>query len=102
VSNAPECRFQTDYPTLVAEETKMTTLTAAKRDDAKTLLEDHQLVCDALDHVGKATWATSMYLIHDDGDDVTVNFNHTIAKKALSEQRGWIEKELAKLGIEIK
>lgn len=80
-----------------------TTLTTAKRDDAKALLEDHQKVCDALDQVSKASWASVMCLATEkDNDSVEVNFHHTIARKALLEQKEWTEKELAKLGIEIK
>lgn len=81
----------------------MTTLTTKKRDDAKALLEDHQKVSDALDQVDKVTWVSVMCLANEkDNDSVEVSFHHTIARKALKEQKDWTAKELAKLGLEIK
>lgn len=80
----------------------MTKLTAKKRDDAKDLLEDHQKVTDALAQVSKASWGSCLCLANDkDNDSVEVNFNYSIAKRALLEQKEWVEKELKKLGIEI-
>lgn len=80
----------------------MTKLSLKKRDDAKVLLEDHQKVCDALTHVSKATWVSSIFVTHQDGnDDVSVDLHHELAKSALTEQKQWIEAELAKLGIEV-
>lgn len=80
----------------------MTKLSIKKRDDAKALLEEHQSVCDALEHVSKTTWIASIFLTHLDGkDDVSVELTHGLAKSVLLEQKQWIEAELAKLEIEI-
>lgn len=80
----------------------MTKLTEKKRDDAKALLEEHQLVSDALLNVGKSGFAIDMFVNkEDDGDSTEVPMQYVIAKRALIEQKAWIEKELAKLDIEI-
>ena len=78
-------------------------LSIKQRDDAKALLADHQSVCDALTHVSKTTWAASIYLTHQDGnDDVVVDLHHGLAKSTLLLQKSWIETQLVELGIEIK
>lgn len=80
----------------------MTKLSIKQRDDARALLDDHQSVCDALEHVSKVTWTTAMYVTHEDSnEDVVVGLRHEFAKSTLVEQKKWIEKELVKLGIEV-
>lgn len=77
-------------------------LTTKNRDDAKSLLEDHQKVCDAIQQVGKPSYLACMSVLNEkDNDSTEVAFNYNIAKRALAEQKEWVEKELAKLGIEI-
>jgi hypothetical protein len=77
-------------------------LTEKKRDELKSLLEDHEKAIDALRFVRRSTWSPVLEVVHDDGQDsVTVPLNYLIAERVLREQKQWIEKELGKLGIEI-
>ncbi len=81
----------------------MQMLTEKQRDDVKALLEDHQKVTDALFNIGKASWfATMLVANEDDNDSADVGLNHVVAKRALTEQKIWVEAQLKKLGIEIE
>lgn len=78
----------------------MIILTLKKRDDTKALLEGHQKVSDALAHVRRATWYSTLSVTHDDGnEDVIVELHYQIAERSLKEQKTLIEKELSKIGI---
>jgi hypothetical protein len=73
-----------------------------KRDDVKALLSDHQAVTDALVNLSKSGFVTQITVSKDDDSDFTsVDLTHFIAKRALTEQKNWIEAELKKLGIEL-
>lgn len=74
-----------------------------KRDDVKSLLADHQAVTDALLNAGKSIFKTEIMVSKEDDNDFTsVDLTHQIAKRALTEQKAWIEAELKKLGIELE
>lgn len=80
----------------------MTKLNTKKRDDVKSLLEDHQAVTDAIANQAKSSFSTDINVSSDDDNDfTTVGLTHVIAKKALSDQKAWIEAELKKLDIEL-
>ena len=80
----------------------MTKLTEKKRDDAKSLLEDHQKVTDALFNLGKSGFNCMAFVNNEDDNDSTeVDLTHAIAKRALTDQKKWIEEQLAKLEIEL-
>ena len=82
----------------------MIKLTEKKRDDAKSLLEDHQKLCDALLVVGKPGWERLLFLNGPENrgeDNVEIALNYDLTKRTLTEQKKWTEKELAKLGIEL-
>lgn len=77
-------------------------LTPKARDDVKSLLEEHQAVSDALVNHGKSGFDSSLSVGNDDSNDfTTVNLTYIIAKRALTEQKVWIEAELAKRGIAV-
>jgi hypothetical protein len=81
----------------------MTKLSEKKRDAAKCLLEEHQAVCDALRNHGKSGFETTIFINkEDDNDSTTVFLNYQIAKKAMTDQKTFLERELAKLEIEIE
>jgi hypothetical protein len=77
-------------------------LSEKKRDDLKSLLEDHQKIVDGLKCVRRATWTSNLEVVHDNGQDsVMVPLRYELAEQVLNKQKQWVEKELAKLGVEI-
>ena len=80
----------------------MTQLNEKGRDDVRSLLQDHQNASDALFNLGKSNFYKAITVSNEDDNDYnTVELQHIIAKKSLTEQKKWIETELEKLGIEI-
>jgi len=80
----------------------MTKLTSKKRDDLKSLLEEHRLVTDALVNLGKSGFTADVSVNNESGGDfTTVPLRFNIAKVALTEQKAFIESELKKLDIEL-
>lgn len=78
----------------------MAKLNLKKRDSAQDLLEDHQKVTDALSVIGDASYERTIFL-SDDHEVRDFVVKPHIAKRALTEQKDWIEGELKKLGIEL-
>lgn len=79
----------------------MTKLNTKKRDDVKSLLEDHQAVTDAIANNMKSSHSANISVSDGDNDFTTVGLTHVIAKRALADQKTWIEAELKKLDIEL-
>jgi uncharacterized membrane protein len=77
-------------------------LTKSKRDDLRSLLEDHQKVTDALFNHAKAAFVTTILVLDEKNDDSTeVAVHASVAKKALIAHRDWVNEELKKFGVEI-
>lgn len=80
----------------------MTQLNEKKRDEAKSLLFDHQAITDALLNLGKSGFYTTLTVANEDDNDFsTVELQYAIAKKTFMDQKKWTETQLKKLGIEI-
>jgi hypothetical protein len=78
-------------------------LTQKKRDDLKSLLEDHQKVTDALFNHAKSAFVTSIVVNDEKNSDFTeVEIHASTAKIALLAHKEWVDKELKKLGVEIE
>lgn len=76
-------------------------LTHQKRDDLKSLLEEHTKVTDALFNYAKSSFLTRI-MVTDEADDFTeVDIHHSTAKTALLAHKAWVEAELKKIGVEI-
>ena len=81
----------------------MEKLNEKKRDDLKALLEDHQKVVDALFNLDKSQFVVTLSVSDEKNDDFTeVELHKSVAKKALTEHKNWVDSELKKLGVEIK
>ena len=75
-------------------------LTHQKRDDLRSLLEQHQKVSDALFNHSKSAFVTTITVNDEKNSDFTeVEIHASTAKTALQAHKEWIEKELGKLDI---
>ena len=78
-------------------------LTEAKRDDLKSLLEDHQKVTDALFNLPKRHFVVAITLNDEEYEDFTeVILPQSIARQTLKEAKAWVDNELKKLGVDIR
>lgn len=77
-------------------------LTHQKRDDLKSLLDEHTKVTDALFNHAKTSFVTRITVTDEKNDDFTeVDIHHSTAKTALQAHKDWVEGELKKMGIEV-
>lgn len=73
-----------------------------KRDDLKSLLEQHQKVTDALFNHAKSAFVTILTMNDEKNNDFTeVELHASTAKAALQTHKDWVEAQLNKLGISV-
>ena len=79
------------------------TLKAKKLHEEISLLQDYQKLVDMLEYFGRPSFQNLLTVSHESGDEFfEISLQHSIIKRALSEQKIWTATELEKRGINIE